>query len=135
MNRVCMLLSALLLLVASCDQLDDSGNVASDILPGTWLFSYQLQSNTDTGLEFQYEQVIFRDDGTCSITYPDGAIDGTYKASGTVIRIEGNVGGQQRTMLWRILTLARKKVTVEYVFEWGGESVTAIVTLDRDTDS
>jgi len=123
------------LLISGCDKLDDSGNAIAGVLPGTWLFSYELQSEQDTGLAFEYETVVFRPDATCTITYPDGQMDGTYRASGSVIRIDGSINGEARSMLWRILSFSPKQVVAEYEFEWGDQSIMAVVTLDRDTDA
>jgi len=120
------------LLLSGCDKLDDSGDAISEILPGTWLFSYDLQSDEDPGLMFSYDQVIFTDDGNCVITYPGGQMDGTYRANGSVIRIDGIINGETHTMLWRVRSFARKKIVAEYDFELGRQHITAIVTLDRD---
>lgn len=134
MRQAFVFFSALLMLLASCDKLDDGDDAIVEVLPGTWLFSYELQSEAETGLTFQYDHVIFRTDGTCSITYPDGSMEGTYRAGSAVIKIEGEAGGEQRTMLWRILSFTKKQVVAEYEFEYNEESVTAIVTLDRDDE-
>ena len=53
------------LLLTGCDKLDDSDDgMVKEILPGHWAFSYVIQSEEDPGLEFNYKQVIFNEDGT-----------------------------------------------------------------------
>ncbi len=121
--------------LTACDKLSDDDNMVVEILPGTWAFSYELQSEEDTGLSFDYDHVIFRQDGTVSIIYPDGSLEGTYLAGSAVIRIEGTLeNGETQQMMWRILTFSERQITAEYEFEFGEQSVTAFVTLDR-TDS
>ena len=103
-----------------------------EVLPGTWAFSYELQSEEEVGIEVDYEYVIFRDDNTVSITYPEGSLEGTYEAGSVAIRIDGSVdGGDQQQMLWRIITFSKKKITAEYKFDWHDQTVTAIVTLEK----
>ena len=59
-------------LLTGCDKLDDSDDgMVADILPGKWAFSYVIRSDEDPGLEFNYKQVIFKEDGTCAITYDE----------------------------------------------------------------
>lgn len=121
--------------VAACDKLSDDDDMVVEVLPGTWAFSYELVSEADTGLSFNYDHVVFRADGTVSIVYPGGSMEGTYQAGSAVIRIVGTTDdGQERQMLWRILTFSEQQITAEYEFEFGEQSVTALVTLDR-TDS
>ena len=121
--------------LTACDKLSDDDDMVVEILPGTWAFSYELQSKEDTGLSFNYDHIIFRKDGTVSIIYPDGSMEGTYQAGSAVIRIEGTLeDGQAHQMLWRILTFSERQITAEYEFEFGEQNVIAIVTLDR-TDS
>ena len=121
------------LMLTGCDKLDDGdAGLVREVLPGTWAFSYELQSEEEVGIEVDYEYVIFRNDNTVSITYPEGSLEGTYEAGSVAIRIEGNVnGGEQQQMLWRIITFSKKKITAEYKFDWNGKSVTAIVTLEK----
>ena len=122
-------------MLAGCDKLSDDDDAVVDLLPGTWAFSYELQSEQDTGLSFSYDHVIFRKDNTVSITYPDGQMDGTYRAGGTEIRIEGDLGdGQERIMHWIILSFSDKQIKAEYKFDFDGQSVTAFVTLERTDD-
>jgi hypothetical protein len=40
-------------------------------------------------------------------------------------------GGEHQQMLWRIITFSKKKITAEYKFDWDGQSVIAIVTLEK----
>ena len=129
------------MLLTACDSLDKNGAI-NEILPGDWAFNYELQSDVETGLSFSYEQVIFRADGTCAITYPDGydedgnvvygALSGTYQAGDASIYIQGVLDdGVEREMLWRILSFSQKEIVAEYEFEFQGQSVTAILTLER----
>ena len=86
-------------------------------------------------MSFSYDHVIFREDGTVTITYPDGQMDGTYRAGNVEIRIEGDLGdGQQRLMHWVIQSFSNKQIKAEYKFEFGEQMVTAFVTLDRTDD-
>ena len=124
-----LLLSIVLMVgtLASCDKLSDDDDAVAEILPGTWAFSYELQSAEETGLSFSYDHVIFRKDSTVTITYPDGQMDGKYRAGSAEIRIEGKLAdGQDRLMHWQI--------KAEYKFEFNEQSVTALVTLDRTDD-
>lgn len=122
-------------LLTGCDKLSDDDDAIVDLLPGTWAFSYELLSEEDTGLSFSYDHVIFREDNTVTITYPDGQMDGTYRAGSAEIRIEGDLGdGQERMMHWVILAFSDKQIKAEYKFEFGEQTVTALVTLDRTDD-
>lgn len=122
-------------ILTGCDKLSDDDDAIVDLLPGTWAFSYELQSEEDTGLSFSYDHVIFRKDNTVTITYPDGQMDGTYRAGSAEIRIEGDMGdGQERMMHWVILAFSDKQIKAEYKFELGEQTVTALVTLDRTDD-
>lgn len=120
---------------AGCDKLSDDDDAVAELLPGTWAFSYELQSEEETGLSFTYDHVIFREDNTVTITYPDGQMDGRYRAGSAEIRIEGQLAdGQERLMHWVILSFSSNRIKAEYKFELGGQSVTAFVTLDRTDD-
>ena len=122
-------------MLTSCDKLSDDDDAVAELLPGTWAFSYELQSAENTGLSFSYDHVIFREDNTVTITYPDGQMDGTYRAGSAEIRIEGDLGdGQDRVMHWIIQSFSDKRIKAEYKFELGGQTVTAYVTLDRTDD-
>ena len=132
-----LLLSIVLMVgtLASCDKLSDDDDAVAEILPGTWAFSYELQSAEEIGLSFSYDHVIFRKDSTVTITYPDGQMDGKYRAGSAEIRIEGKLAdGQDRLMHWVILTFSNKQIKAEYKFEFNEQSVTALVTLDRTDD-
>lgn len=123
------------ILLTGCDKLEDGdSNVVRDVLPGGWAFSYELLSEEETGLEFEYEMVYFNPDGTIRITYPDGEMTGTYEAGSSLIKIEGNIDGETRQMLWRILSLSEKYIKIEYKFDFGGQDVTAIVELEKVYD-
>ena len=120
------------ILLTGCDKLEDGdSNVVKDVLPGGWAFSYELVSEEETGLEFEYEMVYFNQDGTVRITYPDGEMTGTYVAGSSIIKIEGNIDGETREMIWRILSLSDKYIKIEYKFDFGGQDVTAIVELEK----
>ena len=91
-TRTIFLLVSMVLMagmLTGCDKLSDDDDAIVELLPGTWAFSYELLSEEDTGLSFSYDHVIFRKDNTVTITYPDGQIDGTYRAGSAEIRIEG----------------------------------------------
>ena len=136
--RYTFLLLSVVLMAGSligCDKLSDDGDAVADLLPGTWAFSYELQSEEETGLSFSYDHVIFRKDGTVSITYPDGQLDGKYLAGGTEIRIDGKLDdGKERIMHWIILSFSDKQVKIKYKFEFNNQTITALVTLDRTDD-
>ena len=98
-------------LLTGCDKLSDDDDAVAELLPGTWTFSYELQSEEETGLSFNYDHVIFRTDSTVTITYPGGQLDGKYRAGSS-----------------------NKQIKAEYKFEYNEQSVTALVTLDRTDD-
>ena len=137
-TRTIFLLVSMVLMagmLTGCDKLSDDDDAIVELLPGTWAFSYELLSEEDTGLSFSYDHVIFREDNTVTITYPDGQIDGTYRAGSAEIRIEGDLGDdQERMMHWVILAFSDKQIKAEYKFEFGEQTVTALVTLDRTDD-
>jgi len=137
LRYIFLLLSMVLMAgtLASCDKLSDDDDAVAELLPGTWTFSYELQSEEETGLSFNYDHVIFRTDSTVTITYPGGQMDGKYRAGSTEIRIEGKLAdGQDRLMHWIIQTFSNKQIKAEYKFEFNEQSVTALVTLDRTDD-
>lgn len=122
-------------ILTSCDKLSDDDDAVAELLPGTWGFSYELLSAEETGLSFSYDHVIFRKDNTVTITYPDGQMDGTYRAGSAEIRIEGKLDdGQDRLMHWVIQSFSDKQIKAEYKFEFNEQTVTALVTLDRTDD-
>lgn len=133
-SYIFLLVSVVLMVgtLTSCDKLSDDDDAIVDLLPGTWAFSYELQSEHETGLSFNYDHVIFRNDSTVTITYPDGQMDGKYRAGSAEIRIEGKLAdGQDRLMHWIIQSFSNKQIKAEYKFEYNEQTVTALVTLDR----
>ena len=136
--RYTFLLLSVVLMAGSligCDKLSDDDYAVAELLPGTWAFSYELQSEEETGLSFSYDHVIFRKDSTVTITYPDGQMDGKYRAGSAEIRIEGKLAdGQDRLMHWVILSFSNKQIKAEYKFEFNEQTVIALVTLDRTDD-
>lgn len=121
-----------LLTLTGCDKLEDS-DVINETLPGTWAFSYKASEQLDFEMSFQC--VIFREDGTCSLTYPDGQENGTYRASNAAIKIDAVVDGEQQTYLWRVLVMSPNRVVAEYTHQAQGRDVTLTVTLDKLTDT
>ncbi len=121
------------LLTTACDKLDDGDDGALQaVIVGDWDFSYQLESKEDIGLAFEFDQVKFRQDGTCSITYADGSMEGTWQAGNSVIKIDGTLdNGSTQTMLWRVHSFSAKQIIAAYIFELNGNSVKATVTLDK----
>lgn len=119
--------------LSGCDKLDDSdGDIVNEVLPGKWAFSYTFKDDTDPGLEFRYKYMLFNEDGTCSLAYTDGALNGTYQATGAMIRIVSNeIDDEERIMLWRIMSLSSKQIVIEYDFNLHAQSFTAVVTLDK----
>ncbi len=134
MNKILIWVMLLGCLLTGCDKLDDSDDgMVREILPGKWAFSYIIKSDKDPGLDFEYKTVIFNEDGTCAITYIGGALNGTYVASSSMIRIVSNdIGSEEQVMIWRIVSLSEKQVVAEYDFSIGDSgSMTAVVTLDK----
>ena len=136
--RYTFLLLSVVLMAGSligCDKLSDDDYAVAELLPGTWAFSYELQSEEETGLSFSYDHVIFRKDSTVTITYPDGQMVGKYRAGSAEIRIEGKLAdGQDRLMHWVIQSFSNKQIKAEYKFEFNEQTVIALVTLDRTDD-
>ena len=121
-----------LLALTACDKLEDS-DVINETLPGTWAFSYKASEQLDFEMSFQC--VIFREDGTCSLTYPDGQENGTYRASNAAIKIDAVIDGEQQTYLWRVLVMSPDRVVAEYTHQMqGGRDVMLTVTLEKLTD-
>lgn len=120
-----------LLALTGCDKLEDS-DVINETLPGTWAFSYKASEQLDFEMSFQC--VIFREDGTCSLTYPDGQENGTYRASNAAIKIDAVIDGEQQTYLWRVLVMSPNRVVAEYAHQAQGRNVTLTVTLEKLTD-
>ncbi len=141
----------LVLIVVGCDHLDDGDNsMMNDILPGKWAFSYVIKGDKDVGMTFNYKQVQFKPDASCSISYidhyepvvdekgnvtlkpVDGYLYGTYQATSDMIRIVSDeFTGEETVMIWRVTSLSARKVVVEYDFMLNGNSFTAIVTLEK----
>lgn len=130
---MCMMVVAGCFALSGCDKLDDSdADIVNEVLPGKWAFSYTFKDDADPGLEFQYKYVLFNEDGTCSLAYTDGALNGTYQATGAMIRIVSNeIDDEERIMLWRIMSLSSKQIVIEYDFNLHAQSFTAVVTLDK----
>lgn len=116
--------------LVSCDKLEDS-DVTQDILPGRWTFGYETDEPLD--YELSYKLVIFNADGTCALTFADGQLEGTYRASRDVIRIDASVGNDEvHTLLWRVLTMSPYRVVAEYEHQINDENrVKMTVTLDK----
>ena len=93
---------AMILSMSSCEELSKDGSAINEVIEGTWSFTYELTG--DVGMDFNYEHVIFRSDGTCAITYPDGQLSGTYQASDDVIMIDSEDTPNAEPMAWRILS-------------------------------
>jgi hypothetical protein len=116
--------------LTACDHLDDGDNVLQQVIVGDWAFSYELDS--DVGLAFEFQELRFRQDGSCSIVYSDGSLEGTYQTGQSLIRIEGSIAGSgQQTMLWSVRSFSERQIVAEYSFSLNGSSVTAVVVLDR----
>jgi len=136
MKMFCYWITAILLgcsVLTACDKLDDGDDGAlQTVIVGDWDFSYALESQEDIGLAFEFDQVIFREDGTCSITYADGSMEGTWQAGNSVIKIDGTLdNGTTQTVLWRVRSFSAKQIVAEYTFDFNGISVKAVVTLDK----
>lgn len=119
--------------LSSCDKLDDNdGSIVNEVLPGKWAFSYVFKDDADPGFEFQYKYVLFNEDGTCALVYTDGALNGTYQATSSMIRIvSSDIDGEERTMLWRVISLSSKQLIAEYDFALHEQNFTVVVTLDK----
>ena len=118
------------LITAACDKLEAS-DVTGDTLVGRWAFSYTTSEPLD--FELAYRLITFNADGTCSLIYNGGQLDGTYRASQDVIRIEGQLGdGRQQLLLWKVLTMSPYRIVTEYNHQLNDDrQVTITVTLDK----
>jgi hypothetical protein len=116
------------LLLAACDKLED-GNAINEILPGMWGVSYTMSEEMD--VSYDIDHLTFGDDGQCTIVSGEESMTGTYRASDAVIRIDYSYNNEERTMLWRVLSMSPYKIVTEYDFDTGKQTVTATVTLDR----
>lgn len=117
-------------LLAACDKLEDS-DVTADNLMGKWAFSYK--TTEPLGYELSYQYVVFNADGTCALVYDGGQLEGTFRASREVIRIDTTTDdGKERILLWRVESMSPYQIVAEYDYEFNdGHSVTLTVTLDR----
>jgi len=132
LNRYLTIWLMALLALTACDKLEDS-DVIGETLPGTWAFSYKASEQLDFEMSFQC--IIFRHDGTCSLTYPDGQENGTYRASNAAIKIDADIDGEVKTYLWRVLEMSPYRVVAEYAHQMqGGREIVLTVTLDKLTD-
>lgn len=122
-------------MLTGCDKLDDSdGDIMNEVLPGKWSFSYLFKDDADPGLEFRYKFVLFNEDGTCALTYDDGALNGTYQATSAMIRVvSSDIGNQEQIIIWRIISLSSKQIVAEYSFDYRDQSFTVVVTLDKQS--
>ena len=144
--------------LSSCNKEDDNeGSIVNEILPGKWDVSYAFKGNTtlDSGVDIQH--MLFNEDGTCALTYIDtykprtnddgnivldekgqlilepvySTLQGTYQATDAMIRIVGNLGGEEYILLWRIISLSSKQIIAEYNYGISIQSFTVVVTLDK----
>lgn len=146
-------------MLSACDKLDDSDDgIMNEVLPGKWAFSYAFKGDVDPGLDFQYRYVLFNEDGTCALAYIVGeeprtddagnhvldnegrvvydavydALHGTYQATRAMIRIvSSDIGGEERILLWKITSFSAKRLVAEYSFNLNAQSLTAVVTLEK----
>lgn len=148
---ICLAALAGCFALTGCDRLDDDdGTLVSALLPGKWTFSYTFRDDADPGMEFGYKYVLFDADGSCALAYIDDyetitddeggtavvpvydALHGTWQATSAMIRIvSSDVDGEERIMLWRVISLSPKQLLLEYSFELKLQSYTAVVTLDK----
>ena len=117
-------------LLAACDKLEDS-DVTADNLMGKWAFSYK--TTEPLGYDLSYRYVVFNADGTCALVYDGGQLEGVFRASKEVIRIDTTTGdGKERMLLWRVESMSPYQIVAEYDYEFSdGHSVTMTVMLDR----
>jgi len=117
------------LLLGSCDKLEKEDEVINEVIQGTWTFTYEIKG--DIGLAFSYEHVIFHEDGTCAITYPDGELTGTYQAGDGFIMIDSEETPNTKPMMWRILSFSPYQVSAEYVLELEDQDVLITIWLEK----
>ena len=116
------------LLLAACDKLE-SGDIG-EVLVGRWAFSYKTSEPID--YELSYRTVTFEADGSCALNYDGGAFEGTFRASESLIRIVTNVDGQERTLMWQVLSMSPYRIVADYDYEYSdGGKLRMTVTLDR----
>ena len=132
MRKKFALLTVLLLgvLMAACDKLEDS-DVTGDTLIGRWTFSYKTSEPLD--YELSYKFVTFNADGSCALIYDGGQLEGTYRASMAVIRIDATTSdGKEHTLLWRVLSMSPYQIVSEYEHEMNdSRQIRMTVTLDK----
>ena len=121
--------AVVVLLTVGCDKLEKEGDVISEVLVGKWSFTYEIKG--DLGVAFSYEYVIFNEDGTCAITYPDGALKGTFEAGDGVIMIDSEETPNTKPMMWRILSFSPYQVAAEYVLELEDRDVLITIWLEK----
>ena len=114
----------------SCDKLEDS-DVTAEMLPGKWSFKYETSEALDYALSYQY--VVFGSDGSCALTYDGGQLEGVYRASRAVIRIDAVIDdGNEHTLLWKVLSLSPYKIVAEYTHAFNdGHEATLTVILEK----
>lgn len=129
-NIAALLMLMLGMVLVGCDKLEDS-DMTAETLPGKWSFNYHTSEELPYVLAYQF--VVFNADGTCALTYSDGQLEGTYRASNAVIRIETTTDdGQERTLLWKVLSMSPYKIVAEYTHRFNNDrEVTMTVTLDK----
>ena len=126
---LCMLLTA----CNSSDELD-----INDIIVGTWDYTYTLESEEDVQAPFAFVDVVFRADHTCGLTYDDaagkGEHTGTYEAGNAFIRIDYQLRGESRSMLWQVLAFTERSITVKYKIKYDTLDVIATVQLSKKSE-
>lgn len=115
-------------MLAGCDKLEDSD--IGEVLVGKWAFSYKTSEPLD--FELSYRQVVFEADGSCALLYTDGALEGTFRSSKDLIRIEATADGKEQVLMWQVLSLSPYKIVADYDYEYSdGHKLKMTVTLDR----
>ena len=124
-----LIITMMSLVLIACEELSQDDGVVRQVLPGTWSFTYEADGELDIALNYQL--VIFRDDNTCSITYDDGQLDGTYRTGDALIRIESPDLGEDRPLLWRLVSFSPYEVVATYLYDAAAQPVTVTVTLTK----
>lgn len=115
-------------LLSACERL--GGNEAINaVICGTYTFTYETSEPLD--MDFDYEYVVFRPDGTCALTYEDGELSGTYRAGDAAIVIEGEGTPDGKPMLWRVVSFSPYDILADYTFDNNGLPVTAVIKLEK----
>jgi len=125
-----LLLAMLLLALPGCDKLEDS-DLTAEAIVGRWAFTYKTSQQLD--FELSYKFVTFLADGTCTLSYQDGQLSGSYRASEAVIRIEGTLeDGKNQVMLWKVVSMSPYTIVTDYDLQLpDGRLVDVRVTLER----